>query len=92
MLDAQFSSRVTLNGDSLLTAETEYIALSQDLGETIPMTNLMQEMNVIFPLYLPQPKFVLKVREDNQSCIAISINAKFTPWTNHIRAPLGVRA
>jgi hypothetical protein len=44
------------------TAEAEYIALSQALRETIPMTNLMREMNVIFLLYLPQPKFVLKVR------------------------------
>ncbi len=46
---------------ALSTVEAEYIALSQALRETIPMTNLMQEMNVIFPLYLPQPKFVLKV-------------------------------
>jgi hypothetical protein len=67
-----------------LTAEAEYIALSQALRETIPMTNLMQGMNVIFPLYLPQPKFVLKVRGDNQSCIAISTNAKFTTQTKHI--------
>jgi hypothetical protein len=44
---------------ALSTAEAEYIALSQALRETIPMTNLMREMNVIFPLYLPQPKFVL---------------------------------
>ncbi len=41
-------------------------------------------MNAIFPLYLPQPKFVLKVWEDNQSCIAITNNPKFTPWTKHI--------
>ena len=37
---------------ALSTAEAEYIALSQALRETIPMTNLMREMNVIFPLYL----------------------------------------
>jgi hypothetical protein len=46
---------------ALSTAKTEYIALLQALRETIPMTNLMREMNVIFPLYLHQPKFVLKV-------------------------------
>jgi hypothetical protein len=69
---------------ALSTAEAEYIALSQALRETIPMTNLMREMNVIFPLYLPQPKFVLKVREDNQSCIAMTNNPKFTPRTKHI--------
>ncbi len=69
---------------SLPTAEAEYIALLQALRETIPTTNLMQEMNVIFPLYLPRPKFVLKVQEDNQSCIAMMNNPKFTPRTKHI--------
>ncbi len=47
---------------ALSAAEAEYFALSQALREYIPMTNLMQEMNMIFPLYLPQPKFVLKVQ------------------------------
>ncbi len=46
---------------AISTAEAEYIALSQALRETIPMMNLMKEINVIFPLYLPQPKFVIKV-------------------------------
>jgi hypothetical protein len=69
---------------SLSTAEAEYVALSQALRETIPMTNLMREMNVIFPLYLPQPKSALKVREDNKSCIAMTNNSKFTPRTKHI--------
>jgi hypothetical protein len=69
---------------SLSTAKAEYIALSQALRETIPMTILMREMNVIFPLYLPQPKFVLKVCEDNQSCIAMTNNPKFMPRTKHI--------
>ncbi len=69
---------------ALSTAETGYITLSLALRETIPMTNLMRELNVIFPLYLPKPKFVLKVREDNQSCIAMTSNPKFTPQTKHI--------
>ena len=69
---------------ALLTAEAEYIALSQALKETLPMSNLMREMNVIFPLYLPKPKFVLKVCADNQSCIAMTNNPKFTPRTKHI--------
>jgi hypothetical protein len=42
---------------ALSSAEAENIALSQALRETLPMTNLMCEMNVIFPLYLPKPKF-----------------------------------
>ena len=48
------------------------------------MSNLMREMYVIFPLYLPKPKFVLKVREDNKSCIAMTKSLKFTPRTKHI--------
>jgi hypothetical protein len=48
------------------------------------MKQLMKEINVIFPLYLPQPKFVIKVREDNQSCIAMAQNPKFSPRTKHI--------
>ena len=46
--------------------------------------NLMQEMNVIFKLHIPQPKFVVRVHEDNQSCIAMANNPKFTPRTKHI--------
>ncbi len=68
----------------LSTAEVEYIALSQALRETLPMTQLMKEINVIFLLYLPQPKFVIKVREDNQSCIAMAQNPKFSPQIKHI--------
>ena len=41
-------------------------------------------MNEVFPLYLPQPRFIIKVREDNQSCIAMAENPKFTPRTKHI--------
>jgi hypothetical protein len=48
------------------------------------MTNLMKEINVIFPLHLQLPKFVIKVREDNQSCIAMTNNLKFSPHTGHI--------
>ena len=69
---------------ALSTAEAEYTALSQALRETLPMTSLMKEINVIFPLYLPSPSFVTKVREDNQSCIAMALNPKFSPRTKHI--------
>ncbi len=58
--------------------------MSQALRETIPLATLMQEMNEIFPLYLPQPRFIIKVQEDNQSCIAMAENPKFTPRTKHI--------
>jgi hypothetical protein len=62
---------------ALSTAEAEYIALSQALRETLPMTGLMKEINVIFPLFLPSPRFVIKVREDNQSCIAMAQNPSY---------------
>ncbi len=64
---------------ALSTAEAEYIALSQALMERLPMTNLMKEINLIFSLHLPLPKFVIKVQEDNQSCIAMANNPKFSP-------------
>ena len=43
----------------------------------------MQEINKIFTVNLPSPKFIIKVQEDNQSCIAMAKNAEFAPWTNH---------
>jgi hypothetical protein len=46
--------------------------------------NLMKEINVLFLLYLSQSKFVIKVYENNQSCIAMANNHKFSPWTKHI--------
>ncbi len=81
---------------ALLTAEAECIALLQALRETLPMTNLMCEMNVIFPLYLPKPKFVLKVRETGFHPVWYQITTKSyhhahgilplkpPPWLNNL--------
>ncbi len=69
---------------ALSTADAEYMALSQALRETLPTSNLMKEIKVIFPLYLPSPRFIIKVRENNQSCIAMASNLKFSPCTQHI--------
>ncbi len=69
---------------ALSTAEAEYIAMLQALRETIPLTTFMQDMNEIFPLYLPSPKFIIEVWQDNQSCIAMAKNPQFTPRTKHI--------
>ena len=44
----------------------------------------MKEINVIFPLYLPSPKFIIKVQEDNQSCIAMANNPMVSPCSRHI--------
>jgi hypothetical protein len=48
------------------------------------MTSLMKQIDVIFPHYLPSPRFVIKVRENNQSCIAMAQNLKFSPQAKHI--------
>jgi hypothetical protein len=69
---------------ALSTAEAEYIAMSAALREMIPMAALMHEMNECFPIYLPSPKFIIKVLKDNQSCIAMAENPKFNPRTKHI--------
>ena len=69
---------------ALSTAEAVYIEMSQAPRETIPLATLMREMNEIFLLYLPSPRFIIKVREDNQSDIAMAENPKFTHRTKHI--------
>ncbi len=69
---------------ALSTAEAEYIALSQALRETLLMTTLMKEINVIVSLHLPSPKFVIKDQEDNQPCITMANNPKLSPQTKHI--------
>jgi hypothetical protein len=51
---------------ALSTAEAEYMALFQALCETLPTSNLMKEINVIFPLYLPSPKFIIKVSKQSK--------------------------
>ena len=38
----------------------------------------------IFKLHIPKLKCILKVHEDNQSCIAMANNPKFTPRAKHI--------
>ena len=69
---------------ALSTAEAEYIAMLQSLQETLPLMNLMREIDVIFKLHIPKPRFICKVHEDNQSCIAMVNNPKFLPRTKHI--------
>ena len=45
---------------------------------------LLGELQPIFDLYVPKPKIICKVYEDNQSCIAMAKNQKFSPRTKHI--------
>ena len=69
---------------ALSTTESEYIALSQAMRETIPFMNLMVEVGDVFPLHNPKPKFHCKVFEDNRSCIKVAESPRFTPRTKHI--------
>ena len=69
---------------SLITAEAEYIALSQALRTVIPLMNLVEELSDIFPLYINKPYFHCKVFEDNQSCIAMTESSKLSPRTKQI--------
>ena len=69
---------------ALSTAEAEYIALSQALREVIPLVSLIDELGGVFDLHVDTPNFVVKVWEDNQSCIAMAESTKFSPRTKHI--------
>ena len=64
--------------------ESEYVALSQAMRELIPFMNLMIEVGEVFPLHNPKPEFNCKLFEDNNSCIRVAKNSKFTPRTKHI--------
>mmetsp|Transcript_7052 Transcript_7052/g.10107 ORF Transcript_7052/g.10107 Transcript_7052/m.10107 type:complete len:112 (+) Transcript_7052:586-921(+) len=69
---------------ALSTAEAEYIALSQAMREVIPFMNLVSEIEPFLKLDLPEPGIHCKVFEDNNSCIAMAVNHKFSPRTKHI--------
>ena len=69
---------------ALSTAEAEYIACSTAMREVLSIMQLMQEINDVFPLLKIKPKVHCNVYEDNESCIAMAKNRKFSPRTKHI--------
>ena len=69
---------------TLSTAESEYVALSQSTRQVLPFMSLLKEINKFFELYLPKPKIFCKIYEDNNACIALAQNQKFSPRTKHI--------
>ena len=69
---------------SLSTAESEYIACSTAMREVLSLMQIMKEINDIFPVYQPKPIVRCNVYEDNESCIAMAKNRKFSPRTKHI--------
>ena len=58
--------------------------MAQALREMIQLRNLMKEINIVIPLHLTNSKFLLGVHKDNQSCIVMVNNPKFTPRTKYI--------
>ena len=69
---------------ALGTTKSEYIALPTAMREVIPFLNLLQEISDVFDLPSTKPIFNCKVWEDNESCIKVATNPKFTPRTKHI--------
>jgi hypothetical protein len=69
---------------ALSTTESEYIALSTSMRETIPFLNLLKEISDMFGLLEKKPVFQCTVWEDNESCIKVANSPKFTPRTKHI--------
>ena len=61
----------------LYTAKAEFITMSQALRDTIPIMSLIKEIDVVFPFHISEPKLVMKVHGDSQSCIAVANNLKF---------------
>ena len=69
---------------SLSTAESEHIACSTAKREVLSIMQLMQEMDKIFPMNRPKLIVHCSVYEDNESCIAMAKNRKFSQRTKHI--------
>ena len=69
---------------SLSTAESEYVACSTAMRDVLSLIQLMQEIHKIFPVNKAKPIMNCNVYEDNESCIAMAKNRKFSPRTKHI--------
>ena len=66
---------------ALSTTESKYIALSQAMTDVIPLIDLLIEITEIFPIHTPTPKVHCKVWEDNNGCIVLANEGKFSPCT-----------
>ncbi len=69
---------------ALSTAEAEYIAMSHALCETIPVQNLVKEINCMFDMPNPMTDFCITCHEVNSLAIAMAESLKFTPWAKYI--------
>lgn len=64
---------------SLSTAEAEFIALSEAVQEAIWLKSLLKDLN---------EKQEVTIHEDNQSCLKMLINEKFSNRTKHVATRL----
>jgi hypothetical protein len=70
---------------ALSTTEAEYIALSTALRDTIPLMNLVQELQGNgFDYSVTKPTIHCKVFEDNSGALEIATVHKYRPRTKHI--------
>ena len=70
---------------ALSTTEAEYIALSMALRETIPLMELIQEMQTKgFDCTATKPTVHCRVFEDNSGALEIATVHKYRPRTKHI--------
>ena len=46
--------------------------------------DLLEEVNLIIPLHNPKARVHCKVWEDNEGCISLATQQKFSPRTKHI--------
>jgi hypothetical protein len=60
------------------------IAMLHALRDTIPIQNLVKEINCIFGMPNPITDFCITCHEDNLLAIAMAESLKFTPRTKHI--------
>ena len=69
---------------TLLTTESEYVALSQALRDVIPFMNVAKEFNKLFKLDTPKPLILCKLFEDNNGALTLAKDPKYRPRTKHI--------
>ena len=73
---------------ALSTTEAEYTGLSYAIREIISIIDLLDEIQRYHNLPNIQPKFFLKVYEDNAGVIEIATNHKYRPRTKHLNIRL----
>ena len=54
------------------------------MRDALSVMQMMDEIDKIFPIIKIKPKVHCKVDEDNESCIAMANNRKFSTRTKHI--------